>query len=39
MCSFYADEWVDGAAIGSDRDMHLYQRGIDGFNAPAPDHS
>jgi hypothetical protein len=34
MCSFYADERVDGAAIGSDRDMLLYQWGTDSFNAP-----
>jgi hypothetical protein len=34
MCSFYADERADGAAIGSDRDMLLYQWGIDTFNAP-----
>jgi hypothetical protein len=34
MCSFYADQRVDGATIDSDRDMLLYQWGIDGFNAP-----
>ena len=34
MTSFYADERVDGADIGSDRDMLLYQWGVDGFNAP-----
>lgn len=34
MCSFYADERTDGAAIGSDRDMLLYQWGVDTFNAP-----
>jgi hypothetical protein len=34
MCSFYADERADGATIGSDRDMLLYQWGIDGFNVP-----
>jgi hypothetical protein len=34
MCSFYADQRADGAAIGSDRDMLLYQWGIDSFNAP-----
>jgi hypothetical protein len=34
MCSFYADERIDGAAIGSDRDMLLYQWGVDSFNAP-----
>ena len=34
MCSFYADQRVDGAAIGSDRDMLLYQWGIDSFNTP-----
>src|SRR5947208_15606888 len=34
MCSFYADQRLDGAAIGSDRDMLLYQWGIDSFNTP-----
>lgn len=34
MSSFYADERVDGAAIASDRDMLLYQWGVDGFNRP-----
>ena len=34
MCGFYADERVDGADIGSDRDMLLYQWGVDSFNAP-----
>src|SRR5438045_999829 len=34
MCAFYADERVDGAAIGSDRDMLLYQWGVDTFNSP-----
>jgi|SRR4051794_6352184 hypothetical protein len=34
MCSFYADERADGAAIGSDRDMLLYQWGVDTFSAP-----
>jgi hypothetical protein len=34
MCSFYAGERADGATIGSDRDMLLYQWGIDTFNAP-----
>jgi hypothetical protein len=34
MCSFYADERADGAAIENDRDMLLYQWGIDTFNAP-----
>src|SRR5262245_11624219 len=34
MCSFYAEERVDSAAIGSDRDMLLYQWGVDSFNAP-----
>ena len=34
MCSFYADERVDGAAVENDRDMLLYQWGIDTFNAP-----
>jgi|SRR4051794_26055919 hypothetical protein len=34
MCSFYAEERADGATIGSDRDMLLYQWGIDTFNAP-----
>jgi hypothetical protein len=34
MCSFYADERADGGTIGSDRDMLLYQWGIDTFNAP-----
>ena len=34
MCGFYADERIDGAEIGSDRDMLLYQWGVDSFNAP-----
>ena len=34
MCSFYAGQRADGAAIGSDRDMLLYQWGIDSFNMP-----
>ena len=34
MCSFYADDRADGAAIENDRDMLLYQWGIDSFNAP-----
>jgi hypothetical protein len=34
MCSFYADERVDGAAVENDRDMLLYQWGVDTFNAP-----
>ena len=34
MCSFYADERIDGADIGSDRDMLLFQWGVDTFNAP-----
>jgi hypothetical protein len=34
MCSFYADQRADGAAIGSDRDMLLFQWGIDSFNMP-----
>src|SRR4051812_3159097 len=34
MCSFYTDERADGAAIENDRDMLLYQWGIDSFNAP-----
>jgi hypothetical protein len=34
MCSFYADVRVDGADISSDRDMLLYQWGVDSFNAP-----
>jgi hypothetical protein len=34
MSTFYADQRVDGATIGSDRDMLLYQWGIDSFNAP-----
>ncbi len=34
MCDFYADERVDGAAIENDRDMLLYQWGVDTFNAP-----
>ncbi len=34
MCSFYADERADGAAIGSDRDMLLYQWGINSFDSP-----
>ena len=35
MCGFYADERADGAAIGSDRDMLLYQWGINDFDDPA----
>jgi hypothetical protein len=34
MCSFYADERADGAVIENDRDMLLYQWGIDSFNIP-----
>jgi hypothetical protein len=34
MCSFYADMRIDGADISSDRDMLLYQWGVDSFNAP-----
>ena len=34
MSSFYADERVDGAAVENDRDMLLYQWGVDTFNAP-----
>jgi hypothetical protein len=34
MFSFYADERADGAPIASDRDMLLYQWGVDGFNSP-----
>jgi hypothetical protein len=34
MCGFYADERADGAAIENDRDMLLYQWGIDSFNTP-----
>ena len=34
MCAFYAEDPADGAAIGNDRDMLLYQWGIDTFNAP-----
>src|SRR3954471_21997227 len=34
MCSFYADERAEGAAIENDRDMLLYQWGVDTFNAP-----
>jgi hypothetical protein len=35
MCGFYADERADGATIGSDRDMLLYQWGINSFGVPA----
>jgi hypothetical protein len=34
MCGFYADERVDGAAIESDRDMLLYQWGVNTFDSP-----
>ncbi len=34
MSTFYADQRVDGTTISSDRDMLLYQWGIDSFNAP-----
>ncbi len=34
MCSFYAEERADGAAIGSDRDMLLYQWGVNTFDSP-----
>lgn len=34
MTSFYADERVEAADVGSDRDMLLYQWGVDSFNAP-----
>jgi hypothetical protein len=34
MCGFYADERADGAAIENDRDMLLYQWGVDSFNTP-----
>ncbi len=34
MCSFYAEERADGAAIDHDRDMLLYQWGIDSFGQP-----
>src|SRR5712671_3880905 len=34
MCSFYTDERADGAVIENDRDMLLYQWGIDSFNTP-----
>ena len=34
ICAFYADERVDGAAIENDRDMLLYQWGVDTFSAP-----
>jgi hypothetical protein len=34
MCGFYADERADGAVIENDRDMLLYQWGIDSFNIP-----
>src|SRR5256885_17249654 len=35
MCSFYADERADGATIGSDRDMLLYQWGVNSFGVLA----
>ena len=34
MCGFYADERVDGGSVENDRDMLLYQWGVDTFNAP-----
>ncbi len=34
MCDFYANVRVDGAAIENDRDMLLYQWGVDTFNSP-----
>jgi hypothetical protein len=34
MCKFYAEERADGAAIGSDRDMLLYQWGVNTFDSP-----
>jgi hypothetical protein len=34
MCSFYVEERADGAAIGSDRDMLLYQWGVNTFDSP-----
>ena len=34
MCDFYSGTRVDGAAIENDRDMLLYQWGVDTFNTP-----
>jgi hypothetical protein len=34
MTTFYADERIDGAEIGSGRDMLLYEWGVDSFNTP-----